>query len=90
MEELKIWLVKAEAFYEFEVVEFLVAANSAKDAEMSVRGESGDMVMPFSIQRHGAWMPDGSGGEFWAWAQDFRFDDMVTAAWAAEGRPYPG
>lgn len=84
----KIWLVTAQAVY--QTVSFLAAGNSVQDVELSVRGESGDMLMPVSIRRHGAWMPDGSGGEFWAWAQDFAFDARVTAAWAAEGRSYPG
>lgn len=84
----KIWLVTAKAVY--QTVSFLVAGNSAEEAELAVRGESGDMLVPVSITRYGAWMPDNSGGEFWAWAQDFSFDKQVTAAWAAEGRPYPG
>lgn len=84
----KVWLVTAQAVC--EVVSFLCAGNSAEEVEMSIRGEYGDMIAPVSIRRHGAWMPDFSGGEFWAWAQDFLFDDQVSAAWAAEGRSYPG
>jgi hypothetical protein len=84
----KIWFVTAQAVS--EVVTLLCAGNSAEEVELDVRGEFGDMLVPISIQRYGAWMPDQSGGEFWAWAQDFEFDTNVAAAWAAEGRSYPG
>lgn len=84
----KVFFVTAQAVY--EAVSFLYAGNSAEEIDLAIRGESGDMLVPTSITRYGAWMPDMSGGEFWAWAQDFQFDDRVAAAWAAEGRSYPG
>ena len=84
----KIWLVTAQAVY--QTISFLCAGDSAEEVETSIRGESGDMLVPTSITRYGAWLPDGLGGEFWAWAQDFSFDKQVAEAWEAEGRSYPG
>lgn len=86
--KMQIWLVTAQAVH--QTVAFLCAGSSAEEVELAVRGESGDMLVPVSITRYGAWLPDGSGGEFWAWAQDLSFDTEVAAAWAAEGRSYPG
>ena len=86
--KMKVWLVTAQAVH--QVVTFLCAGNSVEEVEFNVRGESGDMLVPVSVTRYGAWMPDYTGGEFWAWAQDFQFDVEVAVAWAAEGRSYPG
>jgi hypothetical protein len=87
-DKMKVFFVTAQAVH--EVVTFLCAGNSAEEVEFDIRGEFGDTLVPINIARYGAWMPDGSGGEFWAYAQNFSFDDEVAAAWAAEGRSYPG
>jgi hypothetical protein len=88
MNETKIWVVTAQAVYQTQ--SWLVAAATSQEAEDRLWAETGGMLSPISSTRHGAWMPDFTGGEYWAWAQDFRFDSEVTAAWAAAGRPYPG